>query len=252
VIGNLLSNAATYTEPGGRITVTLEHDGDQAVLRVRDTGIGISAEMLPRVFDLFAQADQALDRSQGGLGIGLTLVKQLVELHGGEVEAHSDGLNRGAEFVVRLPAVVHEKKAAAPASGPGAGDHGRARVLIVEDNADAAESMLLLLELLGHHVRVAGDGPSALEAARANPPDVMLVDIGLPGMDGYELARHVRQDEHLRRVILVALTGYGREEDRQQAFAAGFDYHLVKPVDIDKFQGLVAQLVAPPKQTTLH
>ena len=251
IIGNLLSNAAKYTDAGGRITVSLEHDDGQAVLRVQDTGIGISAEMLPRVFDLFAQADQSLDRSQGGLGIGLTLVKRLVELHGGRVEAHSDGLGAGAEFVVRLP-VVQDTSDAAATSGPRAASRASARVLIVEDNADAAESMMLLLELLGHRVRAVGDGPSALEAARANPPDVMLVDIGLPGMDGYELARCVRQCDELRDVILVALTGYGREEDRQHALAAGFDYHLVKPVDLDQFQGLVAQLASPAKPNTVH
>ena len=252
VIGNLLSNAAKYMNPGGQITVTVAHEGGEAVLRVRDTGIGIAPEMFPRVFDLFAQADQALDRAQGGLGIGLTLVKRLVELHGGRVEAHSDGCGRGAEFVVRLPALSTCGEAASPSSASTLDGRPCARVLIVEDSADAAEMMAMLLEVLGHRVRAVGDGPSALAAALANPPDVMLIDIGLPGMDGYEVARQVRQHEGLRRVILVALTGYGGDEDRQRALAAGFDYHLAKPVDLDQFQGVVAQFATAPEQTTVH
>src|SRR5262249_38848592 len=229
VLVNLLTNAAKYTSRNGRIGITGVIEGDEVVLRVRDSGIGIAPEVLPRVFDLFAQGDRTLDRAQGGLGIGLTVVKRLVELHHGRVEAHSDGLGKGAEFVVRLPATV-----ARPDDGPApsAAEKTAAagtRVLLGEDNLDAAESLMMLLELLGHRVRVAHDGPTALEAARANVPDVMLVDIGLPGMDGYEVAQEVRQDAALRRVVLVALTGYGRDEDRARALAAGFDYHLVKP-----------------------
>jgi CheY-like chemotaxis protein len=249
VVGNLLTNAAKYTETGGRVSVTLEHAEGCAVLRVADTGIGISAELLPKIFELFVQAEQTLDRTRGGLGIGLTLVKQLVEMHGGSVEAHSEGVGRGAELTVRLPARIPVENAAAkllerprPAAGT--------RVLIVEDNADAAESLVMLLELLGLRARSAADGFAALETARSNPPDVMLIDIGLPGMSGYELAERIRQDETLRGVVLVALTGYGQEEDRQRAFAAGFDYHLVKPVDIEKVERVVAGIT--PSRTSVH
>ncbi|MGD9762854.1 MAG: PAS domain S-box protein [Candidatus Binatia bacterium] len=251
VIGNLLSNAAKYTDPGGRITVTLEHEGNEAVLRIRDTGIGIPPDMLSHVFELFRQADQSLDRARGGLGIGLTLVKQLVELHGGRVEAHSEGAGKGAEFVVRLPAAVRAKKISAPSAPLATERHPPARVLIVEDNADAAESLRMLLELLGHRVRAVTDGPSALAAARANPPDVMIIDIGLPGMNGYDLAQAIRADEGLRRITLIALTGYGQEEDRQRSLSAGFDYHLVKPVDLEVFKRVV-EGITPAKSLTVH
>jgi PAS domain S-box-containing protein len=243
VIVNLITNAAKYTEPGGRIDVRVEHDGGDAVLRVRDNGAGIEPEMLPRVFDLFAQADHGLDRAHGGLGIGLTVVRQLVELHGGRVEARSDGLGKGAEFLVCLPALSPAPEQAVPAAPrEEGGRHGCTRVLVVEDNLDAAESLTMLLEVLGHRVRTVHDGATALDLARANLPDVMLVDIGLPGMDGYEVARRVRQDPRLRPLVLVALTGYGREEDKRQALAAGFDYHLTKPVEPDALNGLVTTL----------
>jgi PAS domain S-box-containing protein len=244
VIVNLISNAAKYTEPGGRITLSAEQQGDEVVLRVRDNGMGIAPEMLTRVFDLFAQADRALDRTQGGLGVGLTVVRRLVELHGGRIEAHSDGIGKGAEFVVCLPVAREAQQKGAVVSTNAGARPCPARVLLVEDNADAAESLVMLLELLGHRVRVVNDGHAALEAARANVPDVMLVDIGLPGMDGYELARRVRQDVKLRQAVLVALTGYGRDEDRKRALAAGFDDHLVKPVNADVLRGLVARLSA--------
>jgi two-component system CheB/CheR fusion protein len=242
LIGNLLANAAKYTDPGGRVTVTVTREGDEAVLRVRDNGIGIAPDMLPRVFDLFAQADRALDRAEGGLGIGLTVVKRLVELHGGQVEVRSDGLERGAEFVVRLPAARVARAGLAPTPSADGSRPARARILIVEDNRDAAESLTMLLELLGHHVRAVHDGATALEVGAANVPDVMLVDIGLPGMDGYELARRVRGHPALEKVVLVALTGYGRDEDRRQALTAGFDHHLVKPIDPSILQDLVGGL----------
>jgi CheY-like chemotaxis protein len=199
--------------------------------------------MLGRVFDLFAQAGRTEDRKQEGLGIGLTVVRQLVELHGGRVEAHSEGLGKGTEIVIRLPILPTTLDAAVGISqGEVITYRGPARVLLVEDNWDVAESMVGLLEVLGHRVRATSDGLSALDVASVNPPDVMLIDIGLPGMDGYEVARRVRQDPKLRRIVLVALTGYGREEDKREAAAAGFDHHLTKPIEIDKLQELVALL----------
>jgi two-component system CheB/CheR fusion protein len=203
------------------------------VLRVRDTGIGIRPEMLGRVFDLFVQAERAWDRAQGGLGIGLTLVRRLVEMHGGTVTAHSDGPGTGSEFVVRLPA---QRAAADVAQGNGAAPAAvlpRRRVLVVDDNADAAESLALLLRLEGQDVRVAGDGPAALQAAAAQRPDVVFLDLGMPGMDGYEVCARFRREPDLAGVTLVALTGWGQDEDRRRSHAAGFDRHLVKPVGVE-------------------
>jgi PAS domain S-box-containing protein len=232
VLVNLLSNAAKYTDESGLVTLTVERQGSETMLRVRDTGIGIPPELLPKVFDLFTQADRSLDRSQGGLGIGLTLVRRLVELHGGTVRAFSEGPGKGSEFVVRLPVldaappVPHEDNGHREARlSPGR------RILIVDDNADAAETLALLLRLNGHDVQTALDGPAAVEAARAFQPDVALLDIGLPGMDGYEVARRLRREPGLKDVRLVAVTGYGREEDRLRSREAGFDHHLTKPVE---------------------
>jgi two-component system CheB/CheR fusion protein len=201
---------------------------------------------LGAIFDLFAQGERSLDRAQGGLGIGLTVVRRIIELHGGTVSATSEGPGRGAEFILTLPALAAEEErtasrlpeAAAVRPSPTA----PTRVLLVEDQPDAAESLLMILELLGHHVRVVHDGRAALEAARANAPDIMLIDIGLPGMDGYQVAQAIRADPALRRLLLVALTGYGRPEDKARAIAAGFDYHLVKPVDVGALGDLVSQL----------
>jgi two-component system CheB/CheR fusion protein len=254
VFVNLLSNAAKYTDAGGRIQLSSQLRGEEVIVRVQDTGIGISAELLPRMWELFMQAERAPDRAQGGLGIGLTVVRRLVEMHGGRVAAHSDGPGKGSQFSVTLPALavaaedVRVEKPAASVS------QRIARVLLVEDNPDAADSLALLLEVLGHRVRSVYDGVTGLDAARANPPDVMLVDIGLPGMDGYEVAQLVRRDPALKNVVLVALTGYGRDEDKRRAMAAGFDYHLVKPVNPDALQGLVARLAAtdPDEPPAIH
>jgi PAS domain S-box-containing protein len=232
VFNNLLSNAAKYTPPGGRIEVTACRVGKEAMVRVRDDGMGIAAELLPHVFDLFAQGRQGLDRASGGLGVGLTVARRLVEQHGGRVEARSQGMGAGSEFEVRLPLCD------AGPLGP-SGERGEAagaapvHVLLVEDNADAAESLAMLLTLLGHRVRAVGDAPAALEAMSADPPDVALVDIGLPGMDGYELARRLRTLGVSRHTLLVALTGYGHENDKQRAAEAGFHAHLVKPIDVE-------------------
>ena len=208
---------------------------------MRDSGIGIAPEALAGIFDLFTQGERALDRPGGGLGVGLTIVRKIVELHGGTIQARSEGRGKGAEFEVRLPAfpaaegVGHAAEPAEPVR------RERVRLILLEDNPDAAESLTMLLELLGHHVRVFHDGVSALDAAGTNAPDVMLVDIGLPGIDGYEVARRARADGRLRDVILVALTGYGRAQDVAQARAVGFDYHLVKPVDVAGLERLLAR-----------
>jgi signal transduction histidine kinase/CheY-like chemotaxis protein len=238
VISNLIQNASKFTPARGRVEVTVRRQGADVAVRVRDTGIGIAPEMLPRIFDLFAQGNVAMDRSQGGLGIGLTLVKQLVTMHGGRVEARSEGLGAGSEFEISLPIVGDPVKDKPLENAPTA--QGSSRVLIVEDNADAAESMHMLLELLGHDVRVAHDGFVALDILAENTFDVILVDIGLPAMDGYTLARHIRALPAAGNIRLVALTGYGQDEDRRRALAAGFDHHIVKPVDIDRLQALLA------------
>jgi CheY-like chemotaxis protein len=243
VVSNLLNNAAKYTEEGGRIDLIVEQLGEEAVLRVRDTGVGIAADMLASIFDLFSQVKGSVSRSQGGLGIGLTLVRSLVEMHGGSVRATSGGLGQGSEFVVRLP-LVREPLAPAPALPHEQERTTRAPprlILVVDDNADAAEMLAMLLRLKGHEVRTAYGGPTALDAVRAQPPDVVLCDIGMPGMDGLEVARRLRQDLGLKQALLVALTGYGGEEDRRRSQEAGFDAHLVKPADAGTLERLLAR-----------
>jgi PAS domain S-box-containing protein len=235
VVSNLLNNAAKYTPEGGRIELNAELAPDRraAVIRVRDNGAGISAEMLPRVWGLFTQVDRTLGRAQGGLGIGLTLVKRLVELHGGTVEARSEGLGRGSEFVVRLPVGLDPEAVAPPGRAAPTGPKATIprRILIVDDNKDGAESLAVLLGIHGHVVRTALDGPSALAAADEFRPEVVLLDIGLPGLDGYAVARELRSRPELHILRLVALTGWGQETDRERSRAAGFDLHLVKPID---------------------
>ncbi len=232
VINNLLDNALKYTAHGGEIRVSTEPAGSDAVLRVGDTGEGIGAELGARVFDLFVQEPQALDRARGGLGLGLALVKQLVELHGGSVTVTSPGRGHGSEFTVRLPALVARSEPAEP--GPIPADptaNRRRRVLIVEDNADAREGLRLLLTFAGHEVETAEDASDGLDKLRTFQPEIALIDIGLPGVDGYALARMARQTPEVGGTYLVALTGYGQAEDRQKALAAGFDTHMTKPVD---------------------
>ena len=234
VIRNLLDNALKYTPPGGRISAIVATEGPDAVLRVRDTGIGIPPDTLPRIFDLFVQQPRTLDRAGGGLGLGLTVVKRLVELHGGTVAASSDGTDRGSEFVVTFPAVPagtdhpSVKPAGRPDERQGA---QRCRVAIVEDYADAREALEMVLRFDGHEVRTASDGPSGLELILAAHPHVAFIDIGLPGLTGYEIARRIRQAAAGTDYFLVAITGYGQSFDRTQALEAGFDDHLVKPVD---------------------
>ena len=244
VVVNLLTNAAKYTDEGGHLWLSVEQEGDAAVLRVRDTGIGIAPELLPRIFDLFTQAERSLDRSQGGLGIGLCLVQRLVDLHGGRVEAYSV-LGQGSEFVVRLPLML-ASMAPLPLPSPStekAAPPGKTRrVLVVDDNVDAAQSLAMLLQALGHDVRMAYDGPGAVEAALDFRPDMMLLDIGLPGLSGIEVARRIRQLAALKNIVLVAMTGYGQETDRQRSLEAGFDHHLVKPADFDQVQKILASV----------
>jgi len=237
---NLLTNAAKYTDEGGHIWLTLEREGDRAVLRVRDDGVGISAELLPHVFDLFTQEERSLDRAQGGLGIGLSLVRRLVELHGGTIGATSTR-GAGSEFVVRLPMAAPAAEAVPPIAHVGRVEHG-CRALIVDDSVDTTHSLALLLSTSGHQVRTAHDGPGALAALAQAPSDVVLMDIGLPGIDGYEVARRIRRQPGTDRMVLVAMTGYGQERDRQLARDAGFDHHLVKPADLDELLRILAEV----------
>ncbi len=229
VLNNLLANAVKFTPSGGSVTVTTGREGAEAVLRVRDTGVGIEPPLLPRIFDLFVQGDTSLDRAKSGLGIGLALVRQVVMLHGGDVTASSAGAGQGTEFVVRLPAAADDQVAEGEAGGerPAA---ALVDVLVVDDQPDLADAMVLMVESLGHRARAVYSGAEALRAARARVPDVMLLDLGMPRMTGYELARLVRQDASLRGVRLVALTGYGSADDRARTHAAGFDHHVTKPL----------------------
>lgn len=250
VIWNLLNNAGKYTEPGGQIDVSVGRDGEKAVLRVQDTGIGIEPGMLDRIFDPFTQARDRHGRHREGLGLGLNLVRSLVELHGGTIEAHSEGLGAGSEFVVRLPALRAGKGRTGPATGPppeAQGPPPRRRILIVDDNVDSAVVMgKMLSRFHGQEVEVAHDGHAALEVARSFGPEVVLLDIGLPGMDGFEVARRLRGDLGLGRTVLVALTGWGQAEDRRRSQEAGFDHHLVKPVEPEDIVRLLAGLRPTP------
>ncbi|MDB5884022.1 MAG: multi-sensor hybrid histidine kinase [Polaromonas sp.] len=250
VLVNLLTNAAKYTDPGGCIWLNVEPEDDaaghaHAVLRVRDSGIGIAPELLPHVFDLFTQAERSIDRSQGGMGIGLCLVRRLVELHAGTVEAHSVP-GQGSEFTVRLPLLMpHAPPMLPPAPATPAVPPERrpgCRVLAVDDSVDAVESLAMLLRIAGHEVEIAYDGPSALHAALAMRPDVILLDIGLPGLTGYEVAQQIRKEPSLGRTVLVALTGYGRHSDRQRSQKAGFAYHLVKPVGWSEVEKILTEV----------
>jgi CheY-like chemotaxis protein len=243
ILVNLLNNAAKYTPDGGEIAIDVAREGSEAVVRVKDNGVGIPPEKLNQIFDLFTQLDFGTERAQGGLGIGLTLVRRLVELHGGSISVTSLGVGKGSEFVVRLPSTPECPAAAAP-DGEGAIPAGSRHIVIVEDNHDGRESLAMLLDLLGHRVNVAEDGPKGLEAILALRPEIALIDIGLPGMDGYELARKARAALG-EGVVLVALTGYGLPEDRQQAMEAGFNSFLLKPVDLAALQQLLTEHSPP-------
>jgi PAS domain S-box-containing protein len=253
VVSNLLTNAAKYTEPGGSVTVAARAEGTEMVLTVRDTGIGIDLELLPRIFDMFFQGGAARagdHRAHGGLGLGLAIVKSLVALHGGRVEAHSDGPDRGSEFSVRVPLA----EPGAPASVRDTGvftparrvRSGGKRIIVVDDNADAAQYLAEALASIGHDARPIYDAPSAIEVAATFKPEVAILDIGLPVMDGYELGRRLREIPGLEGLRIMAATGYGRAADREQSMAAGFDEHLVKPVDIARVEEVLQRLFADP------
>jgi two-component system, sensor histidine kinase len=245
-LANLLTNAAKYSDPGGRITFTAAISGAELTFSVRDTGIGLSAANIAAVFEMFSQVDSAIDRSEGGLGIGLALVKGLVALHDGTVEAQSPGIGQGSTFIIHLPAaaVVHHgaRSDAQLAMRPVVAEP-RCSVLIADDNRDAADSLALLLQMSGYRLHVCHSSREALALARRERPDALVLDIGMPGMNGYELAHHVRQEEWGRDALLIAVTGWGQQEDRERSRAAGFNHHLTKPVDPDVLQGLLADFV---------
>jgi CheY-like chemotaxis protein/two-component sensor histidine kinase len=243
VVGNLLNNACKFTDKGGRIALAVEREGERAVVRVRDSGIGIAADQLPHIFEMFVQVDTSLERSVSGLGIGLTLVKNLVEMHGGTVEAHSAGVGQGSEFVVRLPLIG--KEASLPLEPDASALPSSSRsILVVDDNRDSAASLATLLGLLGNQTHIAHDGLEAVEATARLRPEVVLLDIGLPALNGYEACRRIRGEPWGKDIVLVALTGWGQEEDRRKSKEAGFDGHLVKPVDLDALTRLLADLEA--------
>jgi CheY-like chemotaxis protein len=277
---NLLSNAAKYTPDGGRIEIEVQPDQSSVAIHIRDNGIGIAAELLPRVFDLFTQGQRPLDRTDGGLGVGLALVHRIVSLHGGTVKAFSAGSGRGSEFVVTLPTTSSESERALPehggamhalrgmgreehpridaerathaheenfmTAGPDSGQEEhqqkRWRLMVIDDNKDAAESMSMLFELWGHEVICAYDGAAALDAAAKYGPDAVFLDIGLPGMDGYEIAERLRELPECAHTVLVAITGYGQDDDRRRSREAGIDHHLVKPVAPETLQKLLGSL----------
>jgi CheY-like chemotaxis protein/two-component sensor histidine kinase len=245
VFSNLLNNSAKYMDRGGHIWLTAHREGSDVVVSVRDAGIGIPSDKLAHIFEMFSQVDGALERSQGGLGIGLTLVKRLIEMHGGHIEARSDGLGKGAEFIVRLPVVVdayvrcdssHREEAAVPKSS--------LRILIVDDNRDGADSLAMLLRFMGNETRTAYDGQEGVDAAEEFRPAVVLLDIGLPTLDGMEACRRIRSQPWGKNIVLIAVTGWGQEEDRRLTHEAGFDHHMVKPVNPTDLMQLLAGLQA--------
>jgi PAS domain S-box-containing protein len=249
VFSNLLINAAKYTDPGGHIELRAAQQAGEVIVAIRDNGMGISPDMMPRLFTLFSQAPSALGRAEGGLGVGLSLVRGLVSLHGGSVTAQSDGPGRGSEFVVRIPLGAPlessdiEAALDAPVSGAGL------KILVVDDSRDAADTCAMLLELSGHHVQTAYTGQRALELAETFRPHVLLLDIGLPDLDGYQLARKIRACSWGKGAVLVALTGWGQEQDRRRAFEAGFDHHLTKPIAVETVEGLLQSLSAVPQRS---
>ncbi|MDC7677674.1 response regulator [Asticcacaulis machinosus] len=241
VVSNLLNNAAKYTPDGGHIRLTLTRDGHEARIIVTDTGLGIEKDMLPRVFELFTQVERNLNLSQGGLGIGLALAHRLVQMHAGSITADSEGAGLGSTFTVRLP--VTDLEGVAPEGvEPAAKAGAPLDVLVVDDNRESAQTTSWMLELIGHQARMVHDGMDAIAAAKATPPDVILLDIGMPGMNGYEVCRELRKHKALKDTVIIAQTGWGQERDRQSAFEAGFDHHVTKPVSLDRFTQLLGDI----------
>ena len=237
MLANVVGNALKYTPPSGHVWVELLHEGAEAVLRVRDDGTGIAPDQLRRVFETFAQVEATLDRSRGGLGLGLTVARSIVAMHGGTIEAFSDGIGRGSEFVVRLPAALGTAEQPSQDGGRTQDQRSR-RILVIEDGDDHRVALKAALEQMGHEVLDSADGVTGAEAAIQHAPEVVLVDIGLPGLNGYEVARRIRAARG-SRVLLVALTGYGQPEDRRSALAAGFDVHLTKPVELETLAAVI-------------
>jgi CheY-like chemotaxis protein/two-component sensor histidine kinase len=247
VISSLLNNASKYTGHGGRITLGARREGDAAVVRVRDTGIGIPANMLPHIFEPFTRVDRSIERATGGLGIGLTLARRLVELHGGSLSAHSEGPGKGSEFVVRLPLAAQAPQARdeAPGHPDAAVPRPGLKILVVDDNVDSAVSLSMLLHLAGHQVRTAHDGHEGVRTAEEFRPNVALLDIGLPRMNGYDAARRIRAQSWGSDMLLIAITGWGQEADRHRSRDAGFDHHLVKPVSPITLMHMLQKVAAP-------
>lgn len=252
IISNLLNNAAKYTDPGGQIWLTAQREGDRVAISVRDSGIGISPEMLPRIFEMFTQIEHSASRTQGGLGIGLTLVRSLVEMHGGNIEAHSEGSGKGCEFIVHLALDLRPPTEIASGEMWHSRQLSPRRVLVVDDNRDAADTLGRLLNIVGVEARAVYTGAEALQVLETYRPAVLLVDIGMPDMDGYELARRVRQSPKYHDMTLIALTGWGQEEDRRRSQAAGFNFHLTKPADFNTLQALLGSLESPEGSLTRH
>jgi len=240
VLANLLDNAAKYTDPGGQIWLSADREGEAAVISVKDSGIGIPSEMLPKVFDMFTQAGMSLDRSQGGLGVGLALVERLVKLHGGSVSAHSAGAGKGSQFTIRLPLSQAQKAPAPERREDGLQTAARSRILVVDDNVDSVESLAMLLAMMGHEVQTANDAEGAVAVAETFRPDVAILDIGLPRVNGYELAKQIRERPWAKDLVLVALTGWGQETHRRRSAESGFNHHLTKPVEFDVLQQILS------------
>ena len=241
MFGNLLNKSSKYTKPHGSIWLTAKQVDSQVVVSVKDNGAGIPPDKLKSIFDMFMQVDETAERSQGGLGIGLTLVKRLAEMHGGSIEAKSAGAGQGSEFIVRLP--ILSEPSVAPPSGPdGAGGLLPRRIVIVDDNRDSADSLAMLLKITGNETFMAHDGVEAIELIEKQRPDVVLLDIGLPRLNGHEVCRHIRKQAWGKDIVVIALTGWGQEDDRRRSEEAGFNGHLVKPVDYDKLIELLSKL----------
>ncbi|MGB8168513.1 MAG: ATP-binding protein [Chthoniobacteraceae bacterium] len=251
IVLNLLTNAAKYTQPAGRIELSARVVGDEVVIAVADNGIGIAAERMPEMFKLFAQGERSIARSEGGLGIGLTIVQKLVEMHGGRIETHSDGPNCGSTFTIFFPTAQQPASAIGTVLAPREIGPGQ-RVLIVDDNVDSAQALARLLTRAGHEVALAHDSVAAMAYAREQAPEAVVLDIGLPGMDGYEVARRLRAEPSCEGALIIAVTGYGQPQDRQRALEAGFDYHLVKPVDLGELKALLRDRPRAPDRRHVH